>query len=401
MQAQAGEKLTFYRSNNFMRSWSVQVGKICDQGIELSTNRAPPAMRDNPSVAPAEKKTRDVPFRRQANKDPYANVLGGAVKAAGAVSDALIDFRQWLKTPPPEPKPLRQEPAKTVPPFDIQEIPGAMRKVSMPLSADLMDKWFAGQLNYSPTSKDETKGINQHGMPYPPSMVDTTSVKIDWVLKFRRARKGLDELIARLETPAARGVISRKLVQYRNRRDIWPWLECRGDIALFHKNFQFQVAAVEGSLSQKLTQFVTQSLFNEGVPDDLTGALGSFNLYAAISYAYFDHKRKSATVTHVSVYVRDNFTFTDDKGAASQYLGHWNRSHVAIVPAHEVAALANIGWMDYSVVQGDVHAKDAVVYPVKNSDFRAWQLKHNQGGDFIIYTDRLNVKLAAPITVTL
>jgi hypothetical protein len=48
-----------------------------------------------------------------------------------------------------------------------------------------------------------------------------------------------------------------------------------------------------------------------------------------------------------------------------------------------------------------VHAKDAVLYPVRNSDFRAWQLKHNRGGDFIIYTDRLTVKLATPITVIL
>ncbi|MDH6166537.1 hypothetical protein M2282_001684 [Variovorax boronicumulans] len=164
---------------------------------------------------------------------------------------------------------------------------------------------------------------------------------------------------------------------------------------------QFQQAPVEGTLSQKLTQFITQSLFSEGVPDDLTCALGSFNLYAAVSHAWFDHKNKAAVVTHVSVYVKDNFTFTDVAGDASQYLGHWSRSHVAIVPAHQVAALSNVGWLEYAVVHGNVHAKDAVLYPVKNAEFRAWQRKHNQGGDFIIYTDKIVMKLDTPISVAL
>lgn len=344
----------------------------------------------------------EVPARKKVKEDPYVNTVRGAIKTAEAVSGAAAGLQLWLKSPPPPPPPKeKSKPAQTVPPFDIQDIPGAMRKIGAPIGADLMDKWFAGALNYPPTSDDERDGINQNGVPYPPSMIDTTSVKIEWVLKFARAKKGLDCLMSQLETVAARREIAKALRPYRNRQDIRPWLECRSDIVRFHKEFQFQQAPVEGTLSQKLTQYVTQSLFNEGVPDDLTCALGSFNFYAAISYAYFDHKNKSAVVTHISAYVKDNFTFTDEKGAASQYLGHWNRSHVAIVAAHEAAALANIGWIDYAVVQGNVYAKDAVLYPVKNSDFRAWQRKHNQGGDFIIYTDRITMKLDTPIRVAL
>lgn len=63
-----------------------------------------------------------------------------------------------------------------MPPFDLQEIPGAMRKEFMPVSAKLMEKWFAGPLNYSPTTRDKIKGINQDGQPYPPSMIDTTTI---------------------------------------------------------------------------------------------------------------------------------------------------------------------------------------------------------------------------------
>lgn len=399
MQSQAGGRIDFRKSNNFMRSWSPQSGEICCEEVALSSNRAPPSIRGK-AVVPVVRQSVEVPARKKAKADPYVNTLLGAIKAAEALSGAAASLQRWLKSPPPALK-VKSKPAQTVPPFDIQDIPGAMRKIGAPLGADLMDKWFAGPLNYPPTSDDERDGINQNGAPYPPSMFDTTSVKMNWVMKFARATKGLDELMSRLQTPNALKAIANALRPYRNRQDIRPWLECRGDIVRLHKEFQFQQAPVEGTLSQKLTQFVMQSLFNEGVPDDLTCALGSFNLYAAISYAWFDHKNKSAVLSHISVYVKDNFTFTDKKDMASQYLGHWNRSHVAIVPAHEVAALANVGWLDYAVVQGDVHSQDAVLYPVKNTDFRAWQRKHNQGGDVIIYTDKITMKLDTPIRVAL
>jgi hypothetical protein len=402
MQSQAGEKVDFRKSNNFMRSWSPQGGNICSEEVALSLSRAPPPMRGR-AVASAARKSVEVPARKKAGKDPYANALLGAIKAAETLSGAADGFQRWLKSaPPPLPlPPAQRKPAPTVPPFDIQDIPGAMRKIGAPIGADLMDKWFAGALNYPPTVADERNGINQNGVPYPPGMIDTTSVKMEWVMRFERARKGLADLMARLEMPRARKEIANALRSYRNRQDIRPWLECQGDIVRLHKEFQFQQAPVEGTLSQKLTQYVTQSLFNEGVPDDLTCALGSFNLYAAISQAWFDHKNKSVVVTHISVYVKDNFTFTDASGHASQYLGHWSRRHVAIVPAHQVAAMANIAWLDYAVVQGNVHAPDAVLYPVTNADFRAWQRKHNQGGDFIVYTDRITVKLDTPIRVAL
>jgi len=70
-----------------------------------------------------------------------------------------------------------------------------------------------------------------------------------------------------------------------------------------------------------------------------------------------------------------------------------------VVPAHQVAG--GKGWLDYPVVEGSVYDKDSVLYPVTNKDYRDWRAKHNQGGDFMIYTDRINVKLDSPIRVAL
>lgn len=68
-------------------------------------------------------------------------------------------------------------------------------------------------------------------------------------------------------------------------------------------------------------------------------------------------------------------------------------------PRHQLAA--GKGWLGYPVVQGDVHGKDGVLCPVTNMDDRDWRQRHRQGGDFMIYTDRLTVRLASPIRVFL
>lgn len=62
---------------------------------------------------------------------------------------------------------------------------------------------------------------------------------------------------------------------------------------------------------------------------------------------------------------------------------------------------ANKEWVDGPVYQDPLRANFNVLYPVKNSDFRNWQLKHNRGGDYIIYTDWQPVRLSQPIKVTL
>ena len=136
--------------------------------------------------------------------------------------------------------------------------------------------------------------------------------------------------------------------------------------------------------------------FNQGVPDDLTGALGSFNFYAAIARATYNRIAGTATVTDVAIYVKDHYTFVTKPGKASQYLGHWNKSHVAIKHFHAAAMGLNMRLPDAPVMID----KD-IFYPVYNRDFSAWQKKHGRGGDFIFYSDFIWLNLRRPITVQL
>ncbi|HSU20791.1 MAG TPA: DUF6402 family protein [Variovorax sp.] len=58
-------------------------------------------------------------------------------------------------------------------------------------------------------------------------------------------------------------------------------------------------------------------------------------------------------------------------------------------------------WLDCPVVQGSIYDKDSMLCPVTNKDYRDWRQRHRQGGDFMIQTDRLSVRLASPIRVVL
>ena len=141
-------------------------------------NKAPPPLQEQPPPPPPPSPK----FSRQ-KKDVGDGLL--------AILQAQARFRKWLDTPSP-PKLLKAAPVEktdVVPPFDLQEIPRAMHKNYMSKSAVLMEKWFAGALNYSLTDTDEKAEINQNGQPYPASMYDLTTIKLDWALNFRRAKE--------------------------------------------------------------------------------------------------------------------------------------------------------------------------------------------------------------------
>lgn len=228
-----------------------------------------------------------------------------------------------------------------------------------------------------------------------------TSITMKWVLGFTRAKNAFDTLTESLilENPAARAELKKRLIPYKTRASTRPWQECKGDHQRFHKEFQFQLLDVNASWSERIAVQMYEEVSNRGVPDDLTGALGAFNFYAAIAEATFNQQDGSATVTRVAIYVKDHYTFLTKPGNASQYLGHWNKRRVAIQHLHAAAMVANAQLSDAPVIIG--RGADNIFYPVRNSDFRAWQQKHARGGDFILYSDCMWINLYRPITLKL
>ena len=424
------EEIPYYKINKLLWRWKHQDGARVVREVSLSMDKAPP-----PLPVPPEPPVAKAPAPKLPKPDALTNVLDNIESMANTFSrfKAWLDAPEPPKPPPPPPKPVKK--VETVPPFDIQEIPGAMRKEMMPVSAKLMERWFAGRLNYSLTAEDEEDEINQEGKPYPPDMYDTSTVTLNWVLGFPRAKEKFDYLINEgIRSPEARKVLrdkfSRKYKdQYEGTYKYRIFAIDNSDLATndptdLHDQWQFQRAAVDGTFEEKIALLLEAKLKNNGSPDDLTGALGSFNFYAAVAHAIIswdtDAGKSKAVVTGIYVYVKDGYTFTDKKGARSQYLGHWSKDRVIVVPydataekisrlpynkgvpivTPSVSALATVAF-PFPVAIASMAIKGNVYYPVYNSSFRQWAIKHQRGGDFIVYTDRRYVPVNPPIEVYL
>ncbi|PXX32462.1 hypothetical protein NA66_1012133 [Burkholderia pyrrocinia] len=397
--AVSNNKIPYYMANRLLWKWARCEGiDGCEivRETKLSMDQAPP-----PLPAPPEPARRSV--KRLTHKDRVNKSLDDLLP----VAEALARFKKWLDTPD---APKHSEPAPTaerekkqaIAPLDIQEIPGAMRKLSMPVSARLMERWFAGALNYSPTDKDEALCINQDGQPYPADMYDMRSIKLEWILNYPRAKAQYLALQQRqrLTTPRAVEALRKCLSRVRTPGATIDALSlCNGNLVELHNRFQFQFAGVESTFGQKLDEYLLKRLTNSGIPDDLTGALGSFNIYAAVAYAEFNREARRATVTSIYLYVRDNYTFSDKSDNQSQYLGHWNHKRVVLVPAAGAAGIASLPWLDYPVVVEGKRSRDNIYYPVRNKSFREWQQRHRRGGDFIIFSDYRCVTLPQPIEI--
>jgi Family of unknown function (DUF6402) len=91
-----------------------------------------------------------------------------------------------------------------------------MRKQGLPISATLLERWFAGRLNYSATDADEVAEIDQDRKPYAPDMYDMTTIKLDWVLRFPLAKEKFDYLTSKaVHSPAACEILIEKLIPYK------------------------------------------------------------------------------------------------------------------------------------------------------------------------------------------
>ncbi|MDR5740306.1 DUF6402 family protein [Caballeronia sp. LZ016] len=390
-----------YYSSDFLRRWKRRDGCNAILGLNVSLQRQPPDCQFH--VAPPP------PPPPLAKPDP-----------AIAFIDTLQKVYDFFHEPPKARPPAPPKPAIQIPPFDLQEIPGAMRMVNMPMSAKLMERWFAGALNYSPTEDDEKALVNQDGNPYPPSMYEMSMVKLDWVLSFPRAKEAHDQLLSRsvLASPRALDGLQSILAPFSAADRCFNTLAlCNGSLIETHKRFQYQYRSVESSFNQKIRQFANREYAFRGVPDDLTGALGSFNIYAAPSDVRFNWNGTEASISSVVVYVRDNYTFTDKAGDDSQYLGHWNRDRIIVVPYNIAMStlswhLPGVGelqppdevnfnslWAKAAVAVADPRKRGNVYYPVYNSSYRDWQRTHKRGGDFVIFTDYETIRLNPPLAV--
>ncbi|SCU91532.1 hypothetical protein CNECB9_5080003 [Cupriavidus necator] len=184
--ADSQEIFTYYQNGRFgiPWCWKEKTGvegcrKLNVEEFPLSTARTPPSLRDQPPPPP---KPTPAPVKREKK----------------TLIESSLEFHEWLNAPSApqqKPAPAPEATKPRVKPFDMQDIPDAMERIGWPMSAKIMRKWFAGDLNYANTDTGAIRGINQNGKPFPAAMVDTTTFELRWILGFARARAKFDELV--------------------------------------------------------------------------------------------------------------------------------------------------------------------------------------------------------------
>ncbi|WP_309491373.1 DUF6402 family protein [Trinickia mobilis] len=401
------EQLPYY-TPGLLLPWKWKRNESCTplniEEFALASDKLALPLRDQPPPTPVPERP---PEPKRSPKDPWVNLI-----------ELGLDFRDWLNTPsPPKPPPAAAAPAVKKPrvkPFDLQDIPDAMERIGWPMSAKVMRKWFAGELNYANTDDGARFGINQNGKPFPPSMIDTNMFKLDWILGFPRAKEKYDELIdVEIHSNAARREIIRMFGRHNPSpyyRDGWKLSE--RNMHQYHKEFQFQLTKVDSGFSDKLFMFLRGAAAPNGLfMDDLYGSLGAFTLNAAIGGHYFYGRqggRMRVEVHDIAIYMRDVFTFHDRNNSylhgaiksGSQYLGHWNKKGFIIVPGATLAGeMTTWDWPMFPVARDGMISDGNIYYPVRNKDYRQWQLKHGQGGDLVLYSDKRLLRLKVPLIV--
>jgi len=392
-------KLPYYTLGGFIQDWKLKPTQSCSaldvDHYALSLAKAPPPFLDQPPLKPPT----PAPVQRESK----------------SLIEGFIEFRKWLNTPtPPKPAPAPKPTHPVVTPFDLQDIPLALDNIGWPMSAKVMRKWFAGELNYATADQGTGIVLNQHGNPFPSNMIDTTMFKLKWILGFTRAKSAYKRLLeTEIYNPATVKIL-RKIFLRQTTMPYFQnaWELSGGDMQNYHLTFQFQRAVVDFDMNDKLDMFFKGMAWPDGYfMDDLYGSLGAFSLNAAVD-GFFLHRssayRMRAEIKRISIYMRDVFTFFDRPGThlngkverGSQYLGHWNKYGFIVVPIGTIAGEINgAEWLMRPVARGGMVTNRYVYYPVRNQDYRDWQLRHNRGGDLILYSDRMVLNLFNPIIV--
>lgn len=312
-----------------------------------------------------------------------------------------------------------------VTPFDLYDLPIGMHAENFPVSEAFAKRWLDGRA-FTAYAIDPKTGEMVEGR-YDKDMIDTTTVKLSWLLSYEPVKLKYDDMLGRVGSNKSLSELSGKFRDFLNQHKSYSGpldtlKHTHGDLQDMHSQFQFQLGTV--STFDTVIEVRPGGGHHYGMTD-LTASLAAFAFYATVARAnikrkiYNKYNTPSGTqhcahsqveVTHIYVYARDSYSY-NDKGPSSQYLGHWNKTGVIILPSAAAAsfALSNQKHIGFEAgndsippfpvdIAGKLLGKD-VYQPIRNRDFLNWRDKKGRGGDFLIYSDLKLIKLDPPLSL--
>lgn len=223
---------------------------------------------------------------------------------------------------------------------DLSDIPRIMHRQGWLNGERLLNRWFSGAPHVAP----------RYASP-------DTSISLEWVLRFSRARRVFDAMVD-----------GRVWFNEAARRVIGDWLRSNGHLGSRWQGF--------GNLDRPVPELDRDSVqfrvVEETIPsmDDLTAALGNFTFRVAIEGATAPNRTRGNTVAiyAVGIYVKDSFDFN-----GYQELGFWNSRYATVSYSNPMI--------------GD---------RVTNASFREWRAANGRGGDFLVFSNMRRMVFGTP-----
>jgi hypothetical protein len=274
----------------------------------------------------------------------------------------------------------------------IDEIPGAMDKMGWKTSAQLMRRWFGIKPAYKMpieirTGEDSRTGSNVDYRTLPASQIDDQIVKMAWALKFKPAKEALNKLYNEWCTPNGIVVLRRRLVRA-------GWQPGTTQRLGYYPNGSSITNAKELDLICQMNYCEFGSL--RDTLDDFFGAIYKATMkVAVVGTASYDTSRSCDVfkVAGLGFYIRDTYDFNVD-GTDWTGLGVWSKDRV-LSKAETVTYRASYETVKNAGAPLPARIAAALLLqqnyagfvPVANKDFRDWQDKKNEGGDFFVFSD--------------
>ncbi|MCP9267632.1 DUF6402 family protein [Xenorhabdus sp. XENO-1] len=245
--------------------------------------------------------------------------------------------------------------------FYLNQIPDAMEKMGWEMAPKLMRHWFNTKPAYTFTEEVKSKYVTGDAINIPDERVNDSIIKMEWALKYKQPQDIMAVLINGWASKLGIEQLKKKLKESGKKT-----LGYEKDIR------EIDTFSVVNSrrFGSKLDTI-----------DDWYGAMGNSNMKVAVKGHVDKLNGKDIFATEqIGMYLKDTYDFV----GTNEPLGIWSKNGILDkVSSVDYAALYATGswmtlWLKYN---GYV--------PVINDSFRKWQKKHNEGGDFMVFSDIL------------
>lgn len=253
----------------------------------------------------------------------------------------------------------------------LNEIPLIMKNMKWNTASSLMQYWFDGKPAYKIDDPKRKEYMEMESELIPKEYVNENIVKMSWALEFKIIKDAISTL---------------KLI----------WNSDNGKNRLFgeifEKNFQKGNLCIGNSDDVIYLDTYAQVNFlpfgnsseNTNV-DELRGAIGAGILKVCVkgNFDIMGDKKKFIT-DKIGFYIKDTYNFSGKElvGKSMEPLGVWSRNGVLNFEETTAFMASHIN-NDFMTV----YQRWRNYIPVFNEDFRMWQDKHNEGRDFIVFSD--------------